>query len=393
MKKGGRNQEPQQLPIIQDEKSNIQNISKGSVLEYRIKRLLFYMGYYAQTNILIKTSPEEPNTTITDLDVYGFSFAIDFSHSIKWVDCKSGNTNILQHIGWINGVRTQIAANEVLFIKQGVRKNIKEYARTLGIKIFDLDTLAQIENNYNIDADDWRGSYDVKTQLDKLVIFSKITIPNSALYKNIANFISSSYWTLDNYSKVKKCITGIKQLAKVLAIPLPSEQTDSIKWAIYNLVSLFFLATLEICSDVYYFSDIDKSSAITEGLISGTIPIKKRQELADISHRIVIEMIKQYIPDFNESILNKINPNLPPIYFQAYCDLVKRIIQNPISWTQGLRALDFYLMEFDLKKSPIPDDFFNIFSLQAEEMKTALKTILHFINIVTGAPKDLFSLI
>ena len=90
MKKGVRNQEPQQLPIIQDEKSNIQNISKGSVLEYRIKRLLFYMGYYAQTNILIKTSPEEPNTTITDLDVCRFSFAIDFSHSIKWVDCKSG---------------------------------------------------------------------------------------------------------------------------------------------------------------------------------------------------------------------------------------------------------------------------------------------------------------
>lgn len=393
MKRDSRGQDPQQLTIIQKNEHNMPNISKGALLEYRIKRLLFHMGYYAQTNVVIKTSPQQPNATITDLDVYGFSFAMDFSHTVKWVDCKAGNANVLQHIGWINGVKPQIAADEVLFIKQGVRKNIKEYARTLGIKIFDLDALAQIESNYNISMNDWRGSYDIATQLDKLSTFSKIAIPDSLVYKNIANFMSSSYWTLDNYSKVKKCITGIKQLSKVLPIPFTPEQTDAIKWAIYNLVSLFYLATLEICSDLYYFSDMDKSGTIAEGLISGTIPVAKRQELADISHKIAIEMIKQYIPDFKESILNRINPNIPPTYFEAYCDLVKRMTQDPISWTQGLRALDFYLMEFDLKKLPAPDDFFNMFSLRPEDVKTALKTILHFINNVTGVPKDLFNLI
>lgn len=396
MKKEHTNNNPQQLTMIPDENkenSYFKNISKGTMLEYRIKRLLFHMGYYAQTNVVIKTSPQQPNDNITDLDVYGYSFSPDFSRTIKWVDCKAGNANTLQHIGWINGVKSQIAASEVVFIKQGVRKNIKEYARTLGIKIFDLNTLAQMENNYNIDINDWRGSYDIRTQLDKLVTFSRIAIPDSLQYKNIANFMSSNYWDLDNYSKVKKCITGIKQLSKVVSVPLAPAEIDAIKWAIYNLVLLFYLATLEICGDLYYFSDADKASAIAEGLISGTIPIAKRQEIADISHRIASEMIKQYIPAFNESTLNKVDPNVPPVYYEAYCDLVKRMTQDPLSWTKGLRALDFYLMEFDLKDIPVPDDFFGEFSLRSEDLKVSLKTILHFINKVTGAPKGLFGLI
>lgn len=330
---------------------------------------------------------------ITDLDVYGYLFLPDFSYSVSWVDCKSGNANVLQHIGWINGIKPQIIANEVIFIKQGVRKNIKEYARTLGIKIFELNSLKQLESNYNIKNDDWHGGYDVKVQAKKLEEFSKISTPEPDTYKNIANFMTSTYWTLDRYSKVKKCITGIRQLTKILSLPFNDEQRNAIKWAIYNLVSLFFLATLEICGDVYYFSDEDKLATIAEGLVSGTIPLAKRQELADISHKIAAEVIKQYIPEFNDSTLNKVNPNTPPAYYEAYYDLIKRMAQNPLVWTKSLRVLDYVLMEFDLKNEPIPRGFFTEFSLAPEDMEFSLKTLLHFINKVTGAPKNLFCLI
>lgn len=396
MKKRNIDSDSQQLSLVQEKElgQNQKEIrSKGTLLEYRIKRLLFHMGYYVQTNVIVKTSTQLPNDNITDLDVYGHLFLPDFSYSVKWVDCKSGNANILQHIGWINGIKSQINANEVVFIKQGVRKNVKEYARTLGIKIFDLSCLEQLENHYHIAANDWCGSYDIETQAEKLVEFSRIATADINSYKNIANFMSSTYWGLDSYSRVKKCITGIKQLASAVTLPLEAKQNQAIKWAIYNLVSLFFLATLEICGDLYYFSDEDKVSAMAEGLVSGTIPISKRQEIADISHRIAAEMIKQYIPEFNVSTLSKVNPNVPPAYYEAYCNLVKRMTQNPTSWTKGLRVLDFYLMEFDLKSKPVPVDFFSKFSLAPDDMEVSLKTILHFINKVTGAPKDLFSLI
>jgi hypothetical protein len=375
------------------DKTTNKKTSKGYLLEYRIKRLLFYMGYYTQTNILIKTSSQQPNDIVTDLDVYGFYFLPDFTHSISWVDCKSGNANILQHIGWINGIKSQVNANEVIFIKQNVRKNIKEYARSLGIKIFDLSFLEQLENNYLIRNDDWQGTYDIETQSKMFIEFSKITTPDVNIYKNISNFMVATYWTLDCYSKVKKCITGLKQLASMVLLPLEDKDISAIKWAIYNLTSLFLLATLEICGSLYYFSERDKLSTIAEGLVSGTIPLAKRQELADISHKIASEMIKQYVPDFNEIILSKFNPNTPPSYYESFCDLINRMTLNPLVWSKALRILDFYLMEFDLKNESSPKNFFASLSLQPDDTILSLKTILHFINIVTGVPKELFSLI
>ena len=391
----GINDENQQLSFVSDKADKLvdQKPAKGPLLEYRIKRLLFYMGYYAQTNIVIKTSTQQPNDNITDLDVYGYFFLPDFSYSISWVDCKSGNANVLQHIGWINGIKPQVSADEVIFVKQGVRKNIKEYARTLGIKVFDLNSLKQLEDSYNIKSDDWHGGYDIESQSKMLAEFTRITTPDANIYKNIANFMTSTYWTLDYFSKVKKCITGIKQLANVVFLPFSETQNSAVRWALFNLISLFFLATLEICGDLYYFSEKDKSSAIAEGLVSGTIPIEKRQELADISHKIAAEMIKQHIPEFNEANINRVNPNVPPAYYEAFCDLVKRMTQNPLNWTKSLRVLDYYLMEFDLKNKNVPGDFFQKFSLKPDEMEFSLKTVLHFINKVTGVSKELFGLI
>ena len=396
MRKEDINTENQQacgLNTNENSSKGINSISKGTELEYRIKRLLFYMGYYSQTNIVFKTSTYPPSDVITDLDVYGYSFLPDFAHIIKWVDCKSGGTNILQHIGWINGIKSQIAVDEVVFIKQGIRKNINEYARSLGIKIFDLKCLEQMEQNYGINRNDWSGSYDIYTQSKMLHEFSKISIPDTQRYKNISNFITSSYWSLDNYSKIKKCITGIKQMSTVVLLPLEQEQITAIRWAIYTLISLFYLATLELCGDLYYFSDADKLSAITEGLVSGTIPVAKKQEIVNISYKIASEAIKQYIPDFNDSTLNRIDPTLPPPYYKAYCDLINRITHNPSSWTEGLRFLDYYLMEFDLKNKTKPNDFFDEHCLKPTDVETALKTMLHFITSVTGVSKDLFGLL
>lgn len=369
------------------------NFNKGEILEYRIKRLLFHMGYYAQTNVILKTSQELPNDIITDLDVYGYIFTSDFSKSITWVDCKSGNANVLKHIGWINGIKSQFNIDNTIFIKQGVRKNIKEYSRSLGIKVFDLSMLDTLEKNYGIEKNDWSGSYDITMQNKQLRNFTNIKTPDTSMYKNIANFMTSTYWSLDHFSRVKKSITGLKQLSKSISLPLREDEIISIKWAIYNLTSLFLLATIEICGDMYYFSDNDKRLLISEGLVSGTIPPAKRQELADMSHRVAVETIKQYIPDFNDSTLKKINPNLPPNYYEAYCDLIIRMTKDPLNWTKSLHVMDYFLMEYDLKKQVLPDGLFDKYVLDSDGMSHCIKTVFHFLIKTTFIPKELFSLL
>ena len=48
------------------ENSMVKNVNKGELLEYQIKRLFFFMGYFPKTNIIIQTSSDEPYDTVTD---------------------------------------------------------------------------------------------------------------------------------------------------------------------------------------------------------------------------------------------------------------------------------------------------------------------------------------
>lgn len=58
---------------------NKQIRNKGELLEYQIKRLFFFMGYFCKNNIIIQTSTDEPYDIVTDLDVYGIYIHTDFS--------------------------------------------------------------------------------------------------------------------------------------------------------------------------------------------------------------------------------------------------------------------------------------------------------------------------
>lgn len=367
---------------------NSNQVEKGLLLEYRIKRLLFHMGYFPQNNIVIKTTSQESNDIITDLDVYGIQFHSDFSYATTWVDCKSGKANVLQHIEWINGIKNIIKVDNVIFIKPGVRKSTKEYARTLGIKIFDLEMLEHLEESFNIAHDDWKGMYDYTTQSQQLSGLSRIVIPNNHSFKKIAEFISSDYWTFDNFTQVKKCLTGIKQLSEYLNIPLDPKQIQSIKWGVYSLISLFLLSTLKICSEIYYYSDKDKYEILHDGLVSGTIPIHKRKEIVDASYQIAAGVIKQYIPDFDTSTFHKINPFNPPLYFKAYYDLVLRIVSQPTNWNQSLRYLNFILMEYDLKSIQYCEN--DLTNILPDTQIYSIKTIMHFICSTTGLSRNNF---
>jgi len=120
---------------IEPECAEIKNVSKGELLEYQIKRLLFFMGYYAKNNITLQTSSDEPYEIVTDLDVYGTYIHNDFSKKTIWVDCKSGNAQEISRVAWLNGIKEFIEVNDILFVKRNTKLSTKIYANK---KIFRL---------------------------------------------------------------------------------------------------------------------------------------------------------------------------------------------------------------------------------------------------------------
>lgn len=372
---------------------NSNQISKGYLLEYRLKRLIFAMGYFPKIGVTLKTSQDEQADTITDLDVYGFYIHKNFVSKTIWADCKSGQAKSLDRISWITGVKYMTQIDDVIFIKKGVRSSTRQFARRSGVQVLDLETIEKLERNFGIELNDWRGSWNPNTQLNQLVTFQKINIPNNVTFKKIGNYISCGYWTFDNYTQIKKTITALKQLSEIEQYPLQNEQIKSIHWTIFELINLFVLATLNISKELYYFSDNDKKETIIDGLVSGEISAKKRSEIVAATYKTAYSIIQKQFPEFVAQLQF---PNIglnPPKYFEAFNDLILRITNDPLNYFDILRFLDFVFMEYDLQNKKPDDKVLKDLFPNYDNLIISAKTIIHFVCGITGMRRDLFQLI
>ena len=388
-----QNKTTQATKKMTSREKGIQQNNKGEFLEYRLKRLLFAMGYLSKKGVVIKTAPNEQADIITDIDVYGVYVHKNFTSNTIWADCKSGKDKPLERMSWLIGVRDNLKIDDIIYVKRGVKLPTCEYARAKGVQVLDLDILNRIEKNYGISEDDWRGPWNISVQSEQLKVFKDINILNQDTFKKVASFITTNYWAFDEYTKVKKTITALKQLSVIDKTLLNQEQYRAVRWAIYELVTLLVLAMLNICKEIYYFSDADRKTVISNGLISGAVPVQKREEIVEATYRVAYSIMQKQFPAY-EGFLDLPRIGIqPPSYFESFYDMICRMLNYPLEYFDILRVLDFTLMEYDLQDKPIDMDMLQEMFSNYKELKISSKTILHFICNITGISKDVFQLI
>lgn len=378
---------------VEGTKSNEKTISKGNMLEYRMKRLVFHMGYFAKIGIDIRTSYDDSSDVITDLDVYGLYVHKDFTSKSLWVDCKSGGVEVHKRISWIKGVMTQADVNDVIFVAGGARTTVKQYARKSGIQILDLSIIENLEEHYGIASDNWKGSWNPQTQFNKINNLARISLPTNEPFKKIAKFISSDYWINDNYSQAKKTITALRELVIAHEVSATEEQSEVIRWGIYELVGLLLLSLLDIAREVYYFSDKEKRETVLEGLSSSEIPNRIRNEMFDTALKYAYRMVRNQYPDLKmPERIPSINLG-PPKYFESFYDFIHRITNNPFNYFDSLRFIDYVLMEFDLQTQELNDGELHQMFNNYDDVVLGAKTLLNFVCHIANVPRTFFQLV
>lgn len=370
--------------------SNKEELSKGSLLEYRIQRLFFAMGYYTKTGIIVKTGQDVAADVITDLDVYGIYIHKNFTSKRIWADCKSGKSKPLERISWIKGIRSSIRIDDIIFVKSGVRTNTKRFAHRSGIMVLDESILSKLESDYEIDANDWSGPWNPRTQENMLAMLKAIDKPSKGICSRSSDFIASTYWSLGEYARLKKCITAIRELGELLQYFQGKREYPILKWAICQLIPMFALATLNICRELYFLADSEKVSIINDNLISSEIPISKRADIINATYKIAQGMIQQQYPGANIPLLDLSLDIRPPVYYKKFHDLIFRITENPNQYYDVLRLLDYSLQEYCLCDTKINE---SILDRRIPNYKNAYigeKTLLHFIVDICNIPQDLF---
>lgn len=365
------------------------NISKGALLEYRMQRLMFHMGYYSKRGVIIKTSAEDLADEITDLDVYGIFINKDFSTKKIWADCKAGKAKPLERMSWIKGIKYSARIDEAIFVKNNVRINTKQYAQKSGILILDDILLNKLEKDFHIKENDWRGSWNFNQQLNMINRLKKSVTYDGNELKRVAQYMESNYWVFDYYARVKKCLSGIRQLYDCYNVE-NDENKVIMKWGIYELICLLNLAIINICREVYYLSESDKKLIIFDGMLSGEIPARKREEIVNATYKMAIGLVKQQIPDFMPQQLKANFRIEPPEYTNKLIDFVFRITNNPLAFFDMLRQLEFILMEYEFNEKEVDKEEMSSLFDNYDKVKSGIKTSLHFICEVCTIPTTFF---
>lgn len=373
---------------------NKQIRNKGELLEYQIKRLFFFMGYFCKNNIIIQTSTDEPYDIVTDLDVYGIYIHTDFSKKNIWADCKSGAAQEINRIAWLIGIKQMLDVDDILFVKKGTKLSTKLYANCNDIQIVDLRIINDMEKRYGIKGDDWRGSWNPVVQNQNIVVFKNISTPDNTICKRIYKFITMYYWTIeDNFTKCKKTITALRDLATLSDIPIRVDEQRAVRWAIYQLTNMLMLPILQICRQIQYLPDKDRVDIIVNGLIYGSNSKSKIDDILRITNNIAKKTLYKYCGDEKKIIdLPEIKLNEPD-YTEAFIDMLFRIIERPICYFDILRFLDFSFFQYDLCGEQYNIEELSTIFNNVPELIQSTKTFLHFVCYITNMPQKIFILL
>jgi hypothetical protein len=131
----------------------------GDDLEYRIVRLLLFMGFFVRRGCPIYTVAALDRAT--DLDVLALKYTEPFSREMIIAECKSGSEGPLDRIFWLSGVKQYSQAHRALLVRKGTKWNIKDFAKDCGVEVLDLHRVSELEANFKITESEWPGSSEL----------------------------------------------------------------------------------------------------------------------------------------------------------------------------------------------------------------------------------------
>lgn len=185
----------------------------------------------------------------------------------------------------------------------------------------------------------------------------------------------------------------MRDLAVLVELPLTSKENKAIRWGVYQLSSMLMYPMLQICRQVQYFDKEDKINIIILGLIYGSNSKAKIDDILKVTNNIARKTLYRYCGEENSVVdLPEIKLNQPE-YTEAFINMIFRIMEQPLSYFDILRFLDFTLFQYDLEYREYDISELNILFKNVEALKQSEKTFLRFVCHITNMPKEIFILL
>jgi hypothetical protein len=278
----------------------------GEDLEYRVARLLQFMGFFVRRGCPIYTVGVLDRAT--DLDVFAIKYIEPFSRELIIAECKSGDVGPLDRIFWLSGVRQFSKANRAMLVRKGTKWNIKDFAKECGVEILDLQRVTELEAAFKISGSEWPA------QSDRAFFESSVPGWNDLLKRHpelweLQITLSSEIRYDDPFPSINFLLYQLRLLTRSWKTNSSSSLHRYLLSEAISQLSLFFMRLAEKTFDL---SEADRIGYIEKGLKYGNVDPKFAERMMNSAFNLTRQAILHYTRQVQDIDRKVFEVPLPP---------------------------------------------------------------------------------
>ena len=319
---------------------------------------------------------------ITDIDVLGIRYNVDFSTTKIMADCKSGlsgrssDNKPANRILWLSGLKKFLDFDLAYFYKPNINHVMKDFALKNGVIPIDGVKLTELETKMGI-ASVWQGSYDIN--MHGIILDNYQHIRNISNLKNLYWFLRIEFWTLSCNLQIKRCMNYIERFFN----------KDSLsEYEKYLLIELYVLSTvalLNICRDAYPYTEAERELWITNKMVEGLGTIEQQGKILLLMKQIcetkIEEVTGQKVPIYIDGYRNQ-----PPDYTEDLIRLIGRLMDKAEYSIELARFMDFFMYNYILEDKEVNKLYLKIlFTKDLDLIAKLAKNIIRFVDPLSGS--------
>jgi hypothetical protein len=353
-------------------------MDEGTQLEYRIDRLFFHNNYFSRRSIPLKNYFYPDDIDITDIDVLGIRYSVDFSMNRIIADCKSNislksrDAKPANRILWLSGLKNFLNCDLAYFCKPEIKKVMKDFALKNEIVPIDYKKLEELEDKFNI-KDVWEGSYDTSNYSKLVSHYNNIKISKDL--SQVYWFLRMEFWVSPSNLQIKRCVNYASSSFKDKEITMPYE-----KYLLGESYILSSLALLNICKDTYPYTQSEREMWITNKMIEGIGTIEQQEKFLKLMRSYTQAKVEE-LTQQKVSITREEFKMIPPDYTKDLIELVNRFIDKAEYSIEVPRFLDFFIYEYILNSKEIDNDrLSSLFKTDVDIVAKLSKNLIKFVD-------------
>ena len=324
-------------------------VDTGTQMEVRVAQAWYWDGFYVRRGIDLQHRFNTDVSTVTDLDILGYTLGPDLTTHTFIGEVKSGRSNStpkpLDRILWARGLRELVRA-EGAEVTTAFRPSVtvREFGRGIGVRIQHVDDVAAREMRLGIDAVSDCGSQGL-TVAQAIASIAK-QVKSEPELERAFWFLRSEVWFLEPFDALKRTLGLLRQLKQ----RWPHEQDEQgmrvARWMYAESISVATLQLAKVAGTAISMGLKSFVELATDKLSAGDIPTHNMRNLSDRIDQYIGKLLAATDASFDvkTSAMGAFLPT-PPSYLEPLLELIVRLGVSASQTAELPRQIDAVVFE------------------------------------------------